>query len=207
MQCDETPPDDFVAQEPLALRRADPLSRARAHLRLRATLARLAIRDPLTGLFQRRSLAESRQHAVRRTARHGMPLGVIMRDVDHFQRFNDPFGPGPGATLLTSRAQLRRSRTRAGGIASRSGGAEFPLVLPEAPLASTCGCAAPLRGAVQPLPVPDASRSLGSLTRSRGVFRFPPPGSSARSLLPAADRALDAAQHGGRDRVAVEPAI
>ena len=135
------------------------------------------------------------------------PLGVIMRDVDHFPRFNDPCGPGAGDTLLHRRAQLRRSRTRAGGIASRYGGEEFPLVMPQATLASTRVRAAHLRRAVKPLPVPYASRVRDPITLSLGVARFPQHGSSAQSLLQAADSALYAAKHGGRDRVAVEPAI
>ena len=130
-----------------------------------------------------------------------------MRDVDHFQRCNDPSGHGAGDPLLNRMAQLLRSRPRAGGLAARSGGAQFPLVLPEAPRESARGRAAPLRGAVQPLPVAYESRVRGPIIRALGVARFLPYGSSAQSLRPAADRALDAAQHGGRDRVAVEPAI
>ena len=63
-----------------------------------------------------------------------MPIGVIMLDVDNFKRFNDTFGHGAGDTMLNSMSKLLRSRTRAGGIASRYGGEEFTLLMPEATL-------------------------------------------------------------------------
>jgi diguanylate cyclase (GGDEF)-like protein len=201
------PPDDFVAQEPLALSLAGHISLAMANLRMLETLASLAICDPLTGLFHRRYLEESLEREVRRTARNGMPIGVIMPDVDHFQRFNDPFGPGAGATLLTRMAQLRHSRTRAGGMASRSGGEEYTLVLPAATRARPRGRAAQRRRELKQLQVQYASRVRGPLTPALGVARCPQPGSAAPSLLQAAARALDAAKPGGRDRVAVAPAI
>jgi len=178
-----------------------------ANLRMRETLASLAIRDPLTGLFNRRYLGESLEREVRRTARNGMPIGVIILDVDNFKRFNDTFGHGAGDTMLNSMAKLLRSRTRAGGIASRYGGEEFTLVMPEATLESTRVRAEQLRREVKQLQVQYESRVLGQITLSLGVASFPQHGSSAQSLLQAADSALYEAKHGGRDRVAVEPAI
>lgn len=191
---------DMVLQEPLALSLADHISLARANLRIRETLASLAIHDPLTGLFNRRYLEESLEREVRRTARNGMPMGVIMLDVDNFKRFKDTFGHGAGDTMLNSMAKVLRSRTRAGGIASRYGGEEFTLVMPEATLASTRVGAEQLRREVKQLQVQYESRVLGRITLSLGVASFPQHGSSAQSLLQAADSALYEAKYGGRDR-------
>ena len=184
-----------------------PNSLAMANLRMCETLAGLAIRDPLAGLFKRHYLAESLESAVRRTARNDMPIGVIMRAVDHFKHFSDPFGHGAGDRLLNRMAQLLRARTRAGGMASRYGGEAFTLGLPQATHDSTRLRAEPLRRAVKQLPVPYASRVRGQLTLALGVVRFPPPGSSAQPLLRAAAGALCAAKCGSRDRVAGAPAI
>ncbi|HYN88573.1 MAG TPA: GGDEF domain-containing protein [Ardenticatenaceae bacterium] len=144
---------------------------------------------------------------MRRTARNGMPIGVIMLDVDNFKRFNDTFGHGASVTMLNSMAKRRRSRTRAGGIASRYGGEEFTLVMRGAALESTRVRAERLRREVKQLQVQYESRVLGQITLSVGVASFPQHGSSAQSLLQAADSALYEATHGGRDRVAVAPAI
>jgi diguanylate cyclase (GGDEF)-like protein len=130
-----------------------------------------------------------------------------MRDVDPFKRCNDTLGHGAGNTRLNSMAQLRRSRTRARGIAARYGGEEFAPVMPQATRASTRVRAAQLRREVKQLQALYASRVRGPITLSLGVARCLPPGASAQSLRPAAARALDAAKHGGRDRVTVAPAI
>jgi GGDEF domain-containing protein len=92
-------------------------------------------------------------------------------------------------------------------MASRSGGEECTLVLPAATRARPRGRAAQRRRELKQLQVQYASRVRGPLTPALGVARCPPPGSSALALLQAAARARDAAKPGGRDRVAVAPAI
>jgi GGDEF domain-containing protein len=157
------------------------ISPAVANLRRRETFARRASRDPLTGLFHRRYLAALR------TAPNSMPIGVIIPDVDYFQRSNATFDPVAGATLLNRRAQRLRSRTRAGGIAARYDGEQFTLVKPQAPR--------------------DSTRVRGTITLSPGGARCPRRGSSAQPLPHAANSALAAANYGGRDRGARAPAL
>jgi len=130
-----------------------------------------------------------------------------MLDVDNFKRFNDTCGHAASDTMLNSMAKLLRSRTRAGDIASRYGGEQFTLVMPEATLESTRVRAEQLLREVKQLPVRYESRVLGRITLSLGIASFPQHGSSAQSLLQAADSALYEAKHGGRDAVAVASAI
>src|SRR5437870_7401053 len=88
------------AQQRLAVTAARHIALALANLKLRETLRLQSIRDPLTGLFNRRYLEESLERELRRAVRHQRPLGLIMLDVDHFKRFNDSFGHGAGDALL-----------------------------------------------------------------------------------------------------------
>ncbi len=125
----------------------------------------------------------------------------------NFQRFNDTFGHSAGDTMLNSMAKLLRSRTRSGGIASRNSGEEFTLVMPEATLASTRVGVEQLRREVKQLQVHYESPVLGRITLSPVVASFPQRGSSAQSLLQAADSAIYEAKHGGRDRATVAQAI
>lgn len=161
----------------------------------------------VTGLFNRCYLEESLEREVRRTARNGMTVGVIMLDVDNFKRFNNTCGHDASDTMLNSMAKLLRSRTPAGDIASRYGAEEFTLVMPEATLESTRVRAEQLRREVKQLQVQYESRVLGQITLSLGVASFPQHGSSAQLLLQAADSALYEAKHGGLDLPTVESAI
>ena len=105
---------------------------ALANLRLRETLRMQSIRDPLTGLYNRRYMEESLARELRRAARNRRRLGIMMLDLDHFKRFNDTHGHEAGDTLLRELGEFLRTRTRREDIACRYGGEEFVLVLPDA---------------------------------------------------------------------------
>src|ERR1041384_6680240 len=79
---------------------AEHIALALANLKLRETLRTQSIRDPLTGLFNRRYMEESLERELRRAERHSHPVGVIMIDLDHFNRFNNTFGHQAGDALL-----------------------------------------------------------------------------------------------------------
>ena len=79
---------------------ADQIAMALANLRLRETLRNMAIRDPLTGLFNRRYMEESLERELRRAERRKTTVGVIMFDIDHFKDFNDIYGHDGGDALL-----------------------------------------------------------------------------------------------------------
>src|SRR3989449_1743351 len=125
------------AQQRLAVTAAGHIALALANLRLRETLRMQSIRDPLTGLFNRRYMEESLARELRRAARNQRRLGAIMLDLDRFKRFNDTFGHEAGDTLLRELGEFLRSRTRGEDIACRYGGEEFVVILPEASMEVT----------------------------------------------------------------------
>lgn len=190
----------------LAMTMAEHLALALSNLRLRETLRLQSIRDPLTGLFNRRYMEESLEREIRRASRNGGSLGVIMLDVDHFKQFNDTFGHGAGDTLLRELSTLFKSRIRGGDIACRYGGEEFALILPDASLNDTRLRAEHLREEAAHLDVQYRGQVLRNVTLSLGVAAFPEHESHSDALLQAADAALYRAKAEGRDRVVIAEA-
>ena len=191
----------------LAVTAAGHIALALANLRLRETLRMQSIRDPLTGLFNRRYMEESLARELRRAARSDRPLGAIMLDLDHFKRFNDTFGHEAGDALLRELGHFLRTRTRREDIACRYGGEEFALILPEACIEATRQRAELLREEFKHLTVPLRGDSVEGLTLSLGVAVFPAHGSTVEDILRAADRALYRAKAEGRDRVVLGETI
>ncbi|MBI3003318.1 MAG: diguanylate cyclase [candidate division NC10 bacterium] len=202
-QADASAREMRESQQRLAVSVSEHIALALANLRLQETLRSQAIRDPLTGLFNRRYMEESLEREIRRAGRTGVPVGIIMLDIDHFKRFNDTFGHEAGDTLLGALGNFVRAHIRAGDIACRYGGEEFTLILPEATLEATRVRAEQLREGVKKLQVPHRGRLLGPITLSLGVATFPDHGSTSESLLSAADGVLYRAKQEGRDRVVV----
>jgi len=160
-----------------------------------------AIRDPLTGLFNRRYMGEALERELRRAEHGGQPLSMIMLDVDHFKLFNDTSGHQAGDDLLIHIGSLLQARTRREDIACRYGGEEFLLILPGAPLEAALRRAEGLRREIRESSVEHQGRSLGRISVSAGVACFPEHGTNADELLRAADMALYRAKELGRDRV------
>ena len=143
---------ELEAKQRLAVAIAENLALALANLKLRETLQNQAIRDPLTGLYNRRYLEETLDRELHRSRRQKAPLGVVMMDLDHFKDFNDTFGHPAGDALLTALATVITTGIRSEDIACRYGGEEFLLVLPGASLETTRERAENLRQAVQDSP-------------------------------------------------------
>ncbi|MBB2903183.1 diguanylate cyclase (GGDEF)-like protein/PAS domain S-box-containing protein [Kineococcus radiotolerans] len=97
----------------------------------RERLAREAMRDPLTGLPNRRYFAEALRHALARSARSGLPVALLLLDVDHFKDVNDAHGHPAGDQLLTSLAQRLQVALRPGDTVCRLGGDEFVVLAEE----------------------------------------------------------------------------
>ncbi|TMK85596.1 MAG: sensor domain-containing diguanylate cyclase, partial [Actinobacteria bacterium] len=192
--------------KPLAVAVADHLALALANLRLRESLRSQSIRDPLTGLFNRRYMEESLERELRRAERHHHNVGVIMLDLDHFNRFNNTFGHQAGDALLQAFGEMVRSRIRAEDIACRYGGEEFTMILPETTLAVTVERAQQLLEQVRDLRLTQRGRPVGSVTVSAGVAVHPDHGAAAEALIRAADMALYRAKAEGRDQVMVAEA-
>ncbi len=167
----------------------------------REALRMQAIRDPLTGLFNRRYMGEALERELRRAEHGGQPLTMIMLDVDHFKRFNDTSGHQAGDDLLVHIGSLLQARTRREDIACRYGGEEFLLILPGAPLEAALRRAEELRHTIRQTTIEHQGRPLGGISVSAGVSSFPDHGTTADELLRAADTALYRAKELGRDRV------
>jgi diguanylate cyclase (GGDEF)-like protein len=185
----------------LASAAAEHISLALGNLRLRETLRAQAIRDPLTGLFNRRYLEETQEREIKRAARRRSTVGVVMMDIDHFKRFNDTHGHEAGDVLLRELGAFVLGHVRAEDVACRYGGEEFALILPDASLEATLAQAEQLRQAVKRLNLQHRGEQLGAVSLSLGVSAYPRHGTTADSLLRAADQALYRAKKGGRDRV------
>ncbi|HUK32136.1 MAG TPA: diguanylate cyclase [Candidatus Acidoferrum sp.] len=180
---------------------AGHFGRALINLRIRQTLRGVSIRDPLTGLFNRRYLDEVLEREVHRATRANRPLSVTMLDVDHFKHFNDAHGHPAGDELLRSIARMLQSRTRREDVICRYGGEEFVMVLPEAPLVVGRRRAEELRAEALRLQVKQNGSAHKPVTLSLGVASLPLDGSNAKELLASADRHLYIAKRAGRDKV------
>ena len=172
-----------------------------ANLRLREALRNQSIRDPLTGLFNRRYLEETLDREVRRAVRSQHPLGVLMLDLDHFKKFNDVHGHEAGDSVLRETASFLCANVRAEDVVCRFGGEEFVIILPTADLAAAHGRAEKLCSNLRILEVVHQEQQVGTVTVSVGVAALPEHGGTPQQLLEAADAALYRAKREGRDRV------
>lgn len=178
------------------------------NLKLRESLRQAAIRDVLTGLYNRRFFDESSQRellrAVRQQAKGGYAgLALMMIDIDHFKRFNDTHGHEVGDQVLREVAQVLQSQSRGSDVAARYGGEEFTIVLADITDQLALERAEQLRQKVEQLVLHTAGAELGSITISIGLAKFPTHGTTVEALLLAADKALYQAKSAGRNRVVV----
>ena len=174
-----------------------------ANIRLRDALRAQSIKDPLTGLYNRRYLEETLEREIRRATRSSQSLGILMLDLDHFKKFNDTYGHDAGDAVLKETASFLTRSIRAEDIVCRHGGEEFVVILPTADLQVSQMRAERIRSKLRELVVLHQGHSLGAITVSIGVASAPHHGSDPKALLQAADAALYCAKREGRDRVAV----
>ena len=196
-------PEQWDARQQLGVRVAEHLALALAKLKLQETLQRLSVRDPLTGLYNRRYMEETLAREMRRAERSGTKLGLIMLDIDHFKHFNDTLGHDAGDALLRDLGVLLQRQVRTGDVACRYGGEEFMVILQDVPPDVTCQRAERIRDAARELRVRHGGRVLEAVTLSLGVAVFPDHGSSPELLMRSADVALYRAKQDGRDRLCV----
>lgn len=180
---------------------ASQLGLSVANVRLRDALRLQSIRDPLTGLYNRRYLEEMLQRETRRAVRAELSLGLLMLDLDHFKNFNDTYGHDAGDTVLRETAALLAKSVRAEDIVCRFGGEEFVIILPMADFKASHARAERIRSKLRELTVTHHGQSLGMITVSVGVAALPQHGTAPSELLELADAALYRAKRDGRDRV------
>ncbi|MBI4877120.1 MAG: diguanylate cyclase [Acidobacteria bacterium] len=179
------------------------LALAVANLRLREHLRGQSIRDPLTGLFNRRYLEEGLTRELLGASREEHPLSVVMLDIDHFKRVNDVFGHDAGDAVLCQLAAFLQQQVRKGDFVCRYGGEEIVLVFPGSPSQNTADMAEKLRAGIRALRMEHRGQDLGAITVSLGVAGFPDHGATAEALVRSADTALYQAKTQGRDRAVV----
>lgn len=195
---------------------AELLARVRVHANLKrlrdeleeanAQLSNLVLRDPLTGLANRRQWDRRLADEWERSRRHRRPLSVVMADLDHFKRINDEHGHAAGDLVLQAVADLLSYGVRGPDTVARLGGEEFGILLPETGDDEAAAAAERLRQAVADLelaglPDLDVRLSLGVAS----VDGDTPRPADADDLVAAADRALYRAKRQGRDRVCSAP--
>gem|GEM_PF-2510005 len=182
---------------------AERISLALANLKLREMLRNQSIRDPLTGLYNRRYLEESLNRELHRAHRAGRNISLVMLDLDHFKHFNDTFGHQVGDILLKEVAGVIKGRVRAGDLACRYGGEEFSLIIAEVDAEGTHKCAESIRDAIKHLSLHNRGQTLGTITISAGIATYPAHCDDSEGLIRAADEALYRAKKAGRDRIVI----
>lgn len=168
------------------------------------SLDRLSRLDALTGVANRRGLAEQLDRAWRAALRDQQPLSVLMIDIDHFKAYNDSYGHQQGDSCIKAVAtSIRHVAGRANDVVARYGGEEFVAILGDTPLEGALQVAEQIRAAVESMNVPHlAAPGRAVVTVSVGVTSVVPTrGSRPDAALLAADRALYAAKEQGRNRV------
>lgn len=204
---DEQVPDAEPAQAyadrvaPLATTIARQVALAARNLQLRDRLRDLSIRDPLTGLFNRRYMEETLHREIARAGRTHGHLAVLQADLDHFKECNDAHGHAAGDAVLHAVAVELQSTFRASDVICRFGGEEFTVILPDCDTESALIQAEALRRRVGALVVRHERVAIGGQTISIGVASYPAHATNAGDLVNAADAALYVAKDEGRDRV------
>jgi diguanylate cyclase (GGDEF)-like protein/PAS domain S-box-containing protein len=187
----------------LAYTVVDQAGMALSNLNLRAALREQSIRDPITGLYNRRYMEEALKQHLSRVTRHLHPLGIVMIDIDHFKRFNDVHGHAAGDQILRELGKFLQSHVRGEDTACRYGGEEFILIMPDVFLEAAKNRAEQLRQAAKELRVEDDGQLYAGITLSMGVALYPVHGRTIENVLRAADAALYRAKQEGRDQVVI----
>ena len=198
--------DLSAEQREAAIAAAEQISLAISNLRLQETLRTQSLRDPLTGLFNRRYLEVSLARDLARAVRRSQPLAVLMMDIDHFKTFNDSHGHEAGDTTLMKFGELLSSLSRSEDVACRYGGEEFTLVLQEADAGLALDRAEEIRRAANDMIIEYRHQAIGPVTVSIGIASYPMHGDTPEQLIRRADRALYIAKEQGRNRVWVADA-
>lgn len=180
---------------------ADAMSLALSNIALRDKLRSQALRDPLTGLYNRRYMEDALERVVRLAERERTEVSVIMIDLDHFKRLNDQYGHAKGDAVLRDSAAAIINQLRETDIACRYGGEELIVVLPNCGLDMAAAKAERIRASIETLSEPNGAQVSASL----GVACVPATSSSSRDLLANSDAALYRAKQEGRNRVVRAP--
>jgi diguanylate cyclase (GGDEF)-like protein len=175
----------------------------RAQERAAARIAGESFVDRLTGVHNYAFFEDALPRECRRAERYGMPLSLILLDLDRFKAFNDQHGHDAGNRLLAAVGEAIRANSRASDIAARYGGEEFALIVP-GPAEEAMEAAERIRAAVAEVRVLVAGGETAGTTISAGVADFENgQGDRGDRMLDQADKALYHSKASGRDRVSL----
>ena len=169
---------------------------------LQSELREQALRDPLTGLYNRRHLADAMERELARVKRERRSLSVIVLDIDRFKEINDNYGHQIGDQFLIEISNLIAGHARSSDIACRYGGEEFLLVMPGATLKTALKRAEQIRKQAEDIRISIGKKQL-KVTLSLGVATYPKHGKGAEEIVVKADKAMYKAKRAGRNCVAV----
>lgn len=196
---------EAILQEELRPRLAANLTEyigtAVVNLRLRESLREKSIRDPLSGLFNRRFMEETLEREIRRSVRLKTSVGIIMADIDNFKAFNDTYGHEAGDIMIREIARLLTNHVRQEDVVCRYGGEEFLLILPGAGPDLVRDRAERLRLDAHSLTIIYMGHPIGPVTLSFGCSSHPVDGENGAEAIKVADMRLLQAKREGRDRV------
>jgi diguanylate cyclase (GGDEF)-like protein len=168
---------------------------------LQEGLREQALRDPLTGLYNRRYLEETVGRELARSQREKAPLSMVMIDLDNFKEMNDEHGHAAGDQVLRWFGDLTRAKLRPGDIACRYGGEEFVILMPSAPRDVALQRCEEIRVAFTNLVANASGNTYPNVTLSAGLAVSPQDATTPNELRRCADVALYAAKRAGRNRV------
>jgi len=188
------------AEDRLQSALAELETQLQSNLALQQKLREESIRDPLTGLHNRRFLDELGPILLAEAKRTGSPLGAAMLDIDHFKRLNDTHGHGAGDAVLRGTGVFLRQQVRQSDAVFRLGGEEFLVLLPHTPDLQALAWVEALRGGFASLAFAHEGKELKA-TVSAGLAMFPADALDLPELLRMADSALYRAKGDGRNRV------
>jgi diguanylate cyclase (GGDEF)-like protein len=179
---------------------------ARTLTRLHRRVAEQAVTDPLTGLWNRRHMAETLEREVARALRFRHPISLIILDVDDFKKINDREGHLQGDLVLETVADVVREGTRSIDVAARYGGDELAVILVETEREGALILGERLADRMRETEVPMREGESMVVTISLGVATIPDSADSLDSLVDAADRALLRAKRAGKNQIRAAPA-
>ncbi len=177
----------------------DHIALALSNLKLQDTLREQAIRDSLTGLYNRRYMEEIFATEIRRAMRQGLYIGALLLDLDHFKHVNDTLGHQAGDAVLRAVGLALQEQMRASDIVCRYGGEEFLILVPNVSLDTAIERAEVIRGVISRLQIVYQGHLVGPITTSIGIAIFPRHGTLVNEVLQQADTALYQAKQRGRN--------
>jgi diguanylate cyclase len=178
------------------------IANLRSHL---AEAQETCMRDPLTSLSNRRRFDDSLARELTDARRRGVPLSLVLADIDNFKKVNDIFGHRIGDEILKMFARVLQDNVCARDTVARYGGEEFAVILPETQVENARRITERMRSQLEgmQLALNDSGQQIGKITASFGIAELSP-GDDADTLVQRADETLYQAKCAGRNRVAVD---